>query len=488
MTGLLLHEGDNVAVVTRAVARGEMVEAGGEQVVALQDIPALHKIALADIPKGAHVHKYGYSVGISEGIRAGEHVHTHNLVSGLKREDEYEYTPRLSPAAAYENREFYGYRRADGRVGARNQILVLPTVGCINNVCEEIARIARERCGYADICAAVHPYGCSQLHDDLEGTRRILAGLGSNPNNGGVLVVSLGCENNTLKEFLPCLSLSDPSRLRILRAQEAGDEIEAGVALVSQLAELVKADKRVPCRLSDLTVGLKCGGSDALSGVTANPVVGALADKIVGAGGNCIMTEIPEMFGAEQLLLCRCADRDIFGSLADVIQDFKKYFTDHGESVGENPSPGNKEGGITTLEEKSLGCVLKGGHSPVCGVVRYGGTVSAKGLTVLEAPGNDGAAATALAAAGAQVVLFTTGRGTPLGTVVPTLKIATNRSLAENKPKWIDYDASRAFEIGVDGAAEELMEVLLKTAGGQTCKAEKNNSREIAVWKRGVTL
>lgn len=488
MKGLLLHSGDGVAVVTEDVRKGETVSVNGREIAAKDDIPALHKIALRDIPAGEKVIKYGYPIGVSLGICAGEHVHTHNLRSDLRASDEYEYRPSAASVPPFPDREFAGFRRLDGRVGIRNQVLVVPTVGCINNVCEEVARIARERSGYSEIYAMPHPYGCSQLHGDLRATREILAGLASNPNNGGVLVVSLGCENNTLDEFLQCLHLSDPARLRAMRTQDEGDEIEKGVALACELARLCEGDARTPCRLSDLNIGLKCGGSDAFSGVTANPVVGALADMAVGAGGSAVMTEIPEMFGAEQQLLDRCVSEEKFSSLAQVIQDFKQYFISHGESVGENPSPGNKKGGITTLEEKSLGCVLKGGHSAVSDVLRYGESLRAKGLTVVEAPGNDATAQTALAAAGAQIVLFTTGRGTPLGGVVPTVKIATNGALAAAKPRWIDFDASCAFGCGIVGAAEKLIDLLVRVAGGEPVAAERNRSREIAVWKRGVTL
>ena len=488
MNALLLNPADDVAVATARIPAGETVEAGTRKVVAQNDIPKLHKIALRDIPSGEHVRKYGYSIGISLGIRAGEHVHTHNLRSGLRRSDCYEYSPKTVPAATYPKNSFEGYRRKDGRVGIRNQILVLPTVGCINNVCEEIARVAREKSGYKEIYAMPHPYGCSQLGDDLQATQNILAGLASNPNNGGVLVVSLGCENNRLEDFFRCLQFSDTARLRTLRTQDEGNEIEKGTALACELAEICKADQRTSCFSDDLIVGLKCGGSDAFSGITANPSVGVLTDRLIGMGGSAVMTEIPEMFGAEQLLLDRCVSKEKFDDLAKLIQDFKRYFTDHDESVGENPSPGNKEGGITTLEEKSLGCVLKGGHAAVCDVLRYGTRVRERGLTVLEAPGNDATAQTALAAAGAQLVLFTTGRGTPLGGIVPPLKISTNTALASAKPHWIDFDAGRAEKIGVTETAEELMRLVIETANGKTTAAENNRSREIAVWKRGVTL
>lgn len=488
MKALLLNPSDDVAVATAWIPPGEIVEAEGRKVVARNGIPKLHKIALRDIPSGEIVRKYGYSVGVSLGIRAGEHVHTHNLRSGLLRSDRYEYSPKGAYAAACPKLSFEGYRRKDGRVGIRNQILVLPTVGCINNISEEIARIAREKSGYEEIYAVPHAYGCSQLGDDLLATQHILAGLASNPNNGGVLVVSLGCENNRSEDFLRCLQLSDTARLRTIRTQDDGDEIERGVALACELAEICKADRKTFCFSDELIVGLKCGASDAFSGITANPAVGEAADRLVGMGGSAIMTEVPEMFGAEQLLLDRCVSKEKFDDLARLIQDFKRYFTDHGESVGENPSPGNKEGGITTLEEKSLGCVLKGGHTAVCDVIRYGERVRTRGLTVLEAPGNDATAQTALAAAGAQLILFTTGRGTPLGGIVPTLKISTNTALAAAKPHWIDFDAGRAEKIGLTAVAEELLRLVIETADGKTTLAEKNRSREIAVWKRGVTL
>lgn len=488
MKGILLNSIDDVAVVAEFVPKGKSVETERGKVIAQNDIPRLHKIVLRDIPLGEQVHKYGYSIGVSLGIRAGEHVHTHNLRSGLLQSDEYRYNAGTFSDVKYPDIPFSGYRRKDGRVGIRNQIIILPTVGCINNICTEIARIAREKSGFSEIYAMPHPYGCSQLGDDLQSTQQILSGLASNSNNGGVLVVSLGCENNRAEEFLRCFKASDEDRIRNICAQNAGDEVEKGVELVCELAEACKTDKRSDCFISELTIGLKCGGSDAFSGITANPVVGALSDKIIGMGGRAIMTEIPEIFGAEQLLLDRCVNREKFDKLAQVIQDFKRYFVSHGENVGENPSPGNREGGITTLEEKSLGCVLKGGHTAVKDVLRYGERANMQGLTILEAPGNDATAQTALISAGAQLVLFTTGRGTPLGGIVPTLKISTNTALFVAKPHWIDFDAGKALESGAEEVSEELLRLIVEVANGKLTASEKNRSREIAIWKRGVTL
>jgi altronate hydrolase len=486
---------DDVATALRPLEAGETVLLDGMAPLTVREpIPKGHKVALRAIAAGAPVLKYGWPIGHArEAIAAGRHVHSHNLKTALEGVQAYApaaMTPRAAEPSA-DGRTFMGYRRADGRVGVRNEIWILCTVGCVARTAERIARLGAERfAGRVEgVHAFTHPFGCSQLGDDLARTRKILAALAGHPNAGGVLIVGLGCESNQLDALLAEAPGLDPERLRSFSAQATKDETEAGLQALEQLVAIAEHDRREPCPLSDLVVGLKCGGSDGFSGLTANPLVGRIADKVAEAGGTPILTEIPEVFGAERLLMDRAANLAVFEATVAVVNDFKRYFLDHGEPVSENPSPGNIAGGITTLEEKSLGAVQKAGRSPLTQVLRYGERVTGPGLALLEAPGNDAVSSTALVAAGATVLLFTTGRGTPLGFPVPTLKIATNSALAEHKPRWIDFDAG-VLITGRDreAVADGLFDLLLRTASGEPARNELNDEREIAIWKGGVTL
>ncbi|MBV9882892.1 MAG: UxaA family hydrolase, partial [Sphingomonadaceae bacterium] len=412
----------------------------------------------------------------------------HNVATALATDGSYDYRPEAPRASAPVQATFDGYRRADGRVGTRNEIWVIPTVGCVARTAQKIAeRAAARHGGRVDgVHAFPHPFGCSQLGDDLAGTRSLLAALASHPNAGGVLIVGLGCESNQMQALLA--EVDPAANVATLGAQDAGDEIAEGLALVDTLVAEAALARRAPAPLSALVLGVKCGGSDGLSGLTTNPLVGRMSDAVTGAGGAAILTEIPEIFGAEQLLMARAADEQVFDGIVGLVNGFKAYFTGHGEPVSENPSPGNIAGGITTLEEKSLGAVQKGGHATVTDVLPYGGRVRRPGLSLLEAPGNDAVSSTALAAAGATAILFTTGRGTPLGFPVPTIKIASNRELAGRKPGWIDFDAGRVLDEGLVPVAGDLLDALCAIASGRETAAERNGEREIAIWKRGVTL
>ena len=481
---------DDVAVALRPVLAGEAIAEG---VTAAVDIAAGHKVALHPIAAGEEVRKYGWPIGRARtAISAGEHVHTHNLVTGLSGVEDYSYLPiPAEPPRLAAPMTFEGYRRANGRVGTRNEIWILSTVGCVARTAQKIAAEANRRfAGRVDgVHAITHPFGCSQLGGDLDATRTMTVALAGHPNAGGVLILGLGCENNQLSLVLDAALHLDPQRLRAFTAQSTEDEMEAGLAAIEELVRVAERDRRETCPASDLVVGVKCGGSDGFSGLTANPLVGRIADKVTDAGGAAVLTEIPEIFGAERLLMARARDQAVFEDIVAVVNDFKSYFIAHGEPVSENPSPGNIEGGITTLEEKSLGAVQKGGRGQVTEVLRYGQQVSERGLTLLEAPGNDAVSSTALTAAGATVILFTTGRGTPLGFPAPTLKLATNSSLAQRKPHWIDFDAGRiAAGQSLDEAADALMDLVLATASGRETRAEDNGEREIALWKRGVTV
>jgi altronate hydrolase len=488
---------DDVAVAVRELEAGESVALPGRTLLVAERIPRGHKVALRAIRSGESVRKFGWPIGrVTQDIVEGALVHTANLTTRLEGLNEYRYEPdarAMAAAPGVSAETFMGYRRRDGRVATRNEIWILCTVGCVARTAERIARLGTERfAGRVDgVFAFTHPFGCSQLGDDLARTRRVLASLALHTNGGGVLIVGVGCESNQLDRLLATMDGVDKSRLRAFTAQSAGDEIEQGLAAVEELVTVAERDRREPCPLSALTVGLKCGGSDGLSGITANPLVGHVANRVAAAGGTPILTEIPEVFGAEHLLMQRAVSEDVFRGIVNVVNDFKRYFLDNGQPIYENPSPGNIAGGITTLEEKSLGAVQKGGRAPVTQVLRYGERANnLPGLALLEAPGNDAVSSTALVAAGATVLLFTTGRGTPLGFPVPTLKIASNSALAEKKPHWIDFDAGTVLGGGTSmhAAGEELMRLVIATASGAPARNELNGEREISLWKSGVTL
>ena len=441
-----------------------------------------HKYALQSIKAGERIIKYGMPIGVAlEDIPQGAHVHSHNMKTGLDSILEYEYNPvPCEVIKAFAEKSFMGYVRENGDVGIRNEIWIIPTVGCVNKVAE---RIAKE----TDAKAITHPFGCSQLGGDHRFTQNILRGLVNHPNAAAVLVLGLGCENNNIAEFKTQLGKYNAERVKFLQCQDVSDEIEAGISIVRELEAYRDSFKRTVVPLSKLKIGLKCGGSDGYSGITANPAVGAVSDMLISHGGISIMTEVPEMFGAETLLMQRCVSREVFEKLCDMVNGFKRYFERYGQPVYENPSPGNKAGGITTLEEKSLGCVQKGGTGPVCDVLFNGDFATKSGLNLLDGPGNDICAITNLTAAGAHLILFTTGRGTPLGAPVPTVKISTNHALAENKPVWIDFDASSALE-NMDKCSAELFEYIIEVAEGRKTRNEVNGYSEIAIFHDGVTL
>lgn len=487
---LKIQAADNVAVALRDLAVGELVE----NVIIKEAIATGHKFALQDIAQNTNVLKYGYPIGHATApITAGSWVHTHNLATNLDKQLAYTYQPQQLENKTLDMVSFMGYPRANGQVGVRNELWIIPTVGCVNQSARLIAeQINQEYAHLANFDGAVpliHPYGCSQLGEDHLRTRKILANLAKHPNAGGVLVLGLGCENNTIAEFKQELQADQPENLSFLVAQEVEDEISSGLELARQLVAKMLGQQRTACPISKLTIGLKCGGSDAFSGITANPLVGAVSDQHIARGGATILTEVPEMFGAEQLLMARAKDEVIFAKTVDLINNFKAYYEQHQQPIYENPSPGNKAGGISTLEEKSLGCVQKGGRSAVVDVLDYVERVRTTGLSLLNGPGNDIVACTVLASAGCQIILFTTGRGTPLGTVVPTLKIATNSNIFQKKQNWLDFNAGKLLETAsMESLSQELYQDILAVASGKQCKAEKMGYREISIFKTGVTL
>lgn len=487
-----INQEDNVAVALRPIAKGETLEIAGEQVTALEDIPQGHKVALRPVKAGEEVVKYGFRIGYAkEDIQTGQWIHVHNLKTALGDLLSYEYQPVGSDLKESEHVTFDGFRRTDGKVGVRNEIWIIPTVGCVNSIAQALEKAAKKFVSgtVEDVVAFPHPYGCSQMGDDQEHTRTVLADMINHPNAGGVLVLGLGCENSNIPVLKDYIGQYDENRVKFLQCQDVEDEMEAAMKLLEELAAYAGGFSREKIDASELIVGMKCGGSDGLSGITANPVVGAFSDLLISKGGTTILTEVPEMFGAETLLMNRCENEELFGQTVNLINDFKNYFTSHNQTIYENPSPGNKKGGISTLEDKSLGCTQKSGSALVKGVLSYGEPVKVKGLNLLSAPGNDLVASTALAVSGAHIVLFTTGRGTPFASPVPTVKISSNSSLAGKKNNWIDFNAGQMVEDKTkEELAQELFDYVLAVASGKKVKAEEAGFHDMAIFKQGVTL
>ena len=517
-----INPADSVVVCLSPMKKGETVAVDGIVITLLQDTPAGHKVLIKDTRAGEDIIKYGYPIGhATEDLVAGQWVNEHNLKTNLAGTLSYEYHPvpevaeasqgsesrcsttpppspqgcvsRCSTATPVAPPSFMGYQRKNGEVGIRNEIWIVPTVGCVNGIAERLVHMLHNEThleGIDAIHAWHHNFGCSQLSGDHENTRKVLRDIVLHPNAGAVLVLGLGCENNQSEAFMETLGDYDKERIRLLVTQQVeGDETEAAMNILRELYNLAKNDRRTECPISRLRIGLKCGGSDGLSGITANPLVGEFSDYLVSQGGTTILTEVPEMFGAETILMNRCKTRELFDQTVTLINDFKEYFLSHGEPVGENPSPGNKAGGISTLEDKALGCTQKCGKALVSGVLAYGDRLQTDGLNLLSAPGNDLVAATALAAAGCQMVLFTTGRGTPFGTFIPTMKISTNSTLFQRKPNWIDFNAGRLAEgTPMADVLSDFIAKVIAVANGEPTRNEANGYSEIAIFKNGVTL
>ena len=491
-----INAADNVAVALRDYKKGETLHVDGADVTLAEDIARGHKFTLTALDAGAPVIKYGFPIGYTkEAVGQGCHIHVHNIKTGLGDDLSYEYHPSHVDNRACtlpeEERFFFGYERSDGRVGVRNELWVVPTVGCVNAIAGAIARQCQDlKCDNIEaVVSYSHPYGCSQMGDDQENTRKILTDLIQHPNAGGVLVLGLGCENSNIDVLKPYIGDYDEKRVKFLVCQESEDEVEDALKLIEELVQYADGFTREPISCSELVIGMKCGGSDGLSGITANPTVGGFSDLLISKGGTTILTEVPEMFGAETILMNRCENEKIFSETVDLINDFKNYFKRHDQTIYENPSPGNKKGGISTLEDKSLGCTQKSGSAPVVDVLPYGERVKTHGLNLLSAPGNDLVASTALAAAGAHIVLFTTGRGTPFASPVPTMKISSNSALASKKNNWIDFNCGVLTEdTTLEQLSEQLFDYVLEVASGSPVKSEQAGFHDMAIFKQGVTL
>ncbi len=493
-TFIQLNPNDDVVVLLLETVKGTLIDVEGQSITVLQDIPAGHKMAIKPIAEGQNILKYGYPIGMATApIAIGEHVHTHNIKTGLSGTLTYEYQPKQSALpTGTDKRIFKGYVRKNGDVGIRNELWIVPTVGCVNGQAEQMIRRFKEEVAPTDIDAIEvfkHSYGCSQLGDDHKNTRTILGDIALHPNAGGVLVLGLGCENNIVGDFRKSLGEYDDERVKYLVAQDVEDEIEIGVQLLKELYAKMQQDQRVEVPLAKLKIGLKCGGSDGFSGITANPLLGAFSDFLIANGGTTILTEVPEMFGAETILMERTVNHEVFDKTVHLINDFKEYFCAHNQPVYENPSPGNKAGGISTLEDKSLGCTQKGGTAPVVDVLKYGERIKTHGLNLLSAPGNDLVATTALGASGCQMVLFTTGRGTPFGSFIPTMKVSTNSRLAKLKPHWVDFNAGVLVEDQpMPEVLDQFINLIISVASGEKLNHEKHGFKEISIFKTGVTL
>lgn len=489
-----INKDDNVAVALKPIAKGTTVNVAGTDVTTLEDVPQGHKFAIKPIKKGDAVIKYGFRIGYAQAdVEVGGWIHTHNLKTALGELLDYTYNPEgHKDVEPTDEAYFEGYMRENGKVGVRNEVWIIPTVGCVNSIARAIEATARlnKPEGVDEVVAFTHPYGCSQTTEDQENTRTVLADLINHPNAGAVLVLGLGCENSRIEVLKNYIGEVNPDRVKFLQVQDVEDEQEAAAEIMEELMNYAAAFKREKVSAKELVIGMKCGGSDGLSGITANPTVGLFSDMLVSKGGTTILTEVPEMFGAETILMDRCANRELFDKTVCLINDFKEYFIKNGQEIYENPSPGNKDGGITTLEDKSLGCTQKSGSSLVKGVLAYGEIVQNKGLNLLSAPGNDLVASTACAASGAQIVLFTTGRGTPFASPVPTVKIATNSRLAGKKGNWIDFNAGRLVtdDVPMEQLADELFQLVLDVASGRRVKAELAGFHDLAIFKQGVTL
>ena len=484
-TFLKINPADSVVVCLEPKKKGEVIEIDGQAITVNQDTPAGHKVLIKDVAEGENILKYGYPIGHAmQAMKAGDWVNENNLKTNLSGTLEYTYNPVNEPLnIARENRTFKGIR---------NEVWVVPTVGCVNGIAERLVKQLQKETnceGIDNIYAWHHNYGCSQLSEDHENTRKVLRDICLHPNAGAVLVLSLGCENNQPEDFMAMLGDYDKDRIKLLVTQRVDDEMEAGMQMLRELYDIASKDVRTDVPVSKLRVGLKCGGSDGFSGITANPLVGEFSDWLVAQGGTSVLTEVPEMFGAETILMNRCTNKELFEQTVSMVNNFKNYFLSHGEPVGENPSPGNKAGGISTLEDKALGCTQKCGKAPVSGVMEYGDRLQNPGLNLLSAPGNDLVASTALASCGCHLVLFTTGRGTPFGTFVPTMKISTNPDLARRKANWIDFSAGQLIEgRTMQELVPEFIDKVLSVASGEPAKNEMNDYREISIFKNGVTL
>lgn len=491
-----LHDNDNVVIALKDLEAGFVIEVEGASLTLKQDVKQGHKISLVDISRGDDVVKYGFPIGHATiDIKVGSHVHTQNIKTNLGEQLDYEYTPELQAKMAVTSaREVQVYHRKNGDIGIRNELWIIPTVGCINKMAQRVkdnflAEAGAMAANVDGVFVFEHSYGCSQMGDDHDTTKEILQNIVKHPNAGAVLVIGLGCENNQVAAFKKTLGKYDKERIRFMIAQEHEDEVEAGTKIVKDLYDILKQDRRSASPLKNLKIGLECGGSDGFSGITGNPLLGYFSDYLIAQGGTTVLTEVPEMFGAETILMNRCENEEVFNKTVRLINDFKQYYEDNNQVCYENPSPGNKDGGITTLEDKSLGCTQKAGTSNVVDVLFYTDRLKKNGLNLMQGPGNDLVATTALGAAGCHLVLFTTGRGTPYGGFIPTVKIATNTPLAQRKPHWIDYDAGKMLTAKTtEEVVQDFKDYVIDVCNGQWTNNEDKNYREIAIWKFGVTL
>lgn len=499
MSAIKLYPQDTVALATSELKKGQTVTVDGETITLLDDIPNAHKIALKDFETGEAVRKYDNIIGYaSKPIKKGEWIHSHNEVTGLGKSKEYTYD--FNPISIFpgeSDKTFMGYDRADGGAGIRNHLAIISTVFCANGPLRKLARMAEAKYpateNFDGIIAFDQEFGCSQTGKDLVTTCKIIAGIAKNANFGGVLLVSNGCEMAIPSVLEQYMGDYDKKRIRTLTLQEVEDEFTAGMELIDEIMEEMKDDKRTPININRLHIAMNCGGSDGYSGITANTLLGTLCDTLVKEGAIMNMTEVPEMMGAEHILMNRAADKSIFDDIVKMMYDYDAYFARYGEKAADNPTQGNKAGGLTTLEEKSLGCIQKGGHCAVMEVLEYGERATKNGFVLVSGPGNDLAGVSGQIAAGAVLTIFTTGRGTPCGFAGPTFRLASNTALATRKSNWIDYDAGRLLTAKtpeeVEALNKELYDAIMATVNGQyRTRTEENGYYILGALKDGVTL
>jgi len=500
---LLLRADDDVVVVTRELPAGTSVVTATGTVVVRDDVPRSHKLAVRAVPAGSPVHKYGQSIGLATvDIAAGDHVHVHNL--GMDRaERAYEFGTQRTvlPAPVGPERTFLGYHRANGRVGTRNYVGVLTSVNCSASTAKMIAEqfrgMALDAFGHVDgVVALTHQSGCGLVpgSDGANTLLRTLRGYAQHPNFGGVLVLGLGCEMVPVQSLVDGLDLPSDTLVQTLTIQDTGGvraTVRAGVDRIKEMLPVLEARRRAPAPISALVLGLNCGGSDGYSGITANPALGYASDRIVAAGGTSILGETPEVFGAEHLLTRRAVSEPVGRKLLDRIDWWQGYAAAGGGTLDNNPSPGNKAGGLTTILEKSLGAVAKAGQADLAAVYEYAEPVTEHGLVFMDTPGYDPVSVTGIVAGGATVVCFTTGRGSVFGCrPTPSIKLATNTEMYERMSDDMDINCGRI----VDGTAtltdvgDEIFERIIAVASGELTASEDLDigQEEFVPWQLGT--
>jgi altronate hydrolase len=495
-----LHPTDNVAVARVPIPAGTSLRIDGLPVTTMDAIPAGHKVALWDIQPGEVVERYGQVIGrAKQAIQAGRHIHTHNLAfEELQLEYEFPVGDTPVPTARPDAPTFLGYQREDGRVGTRNYIAVVAASNCAAHTAEQIARSYEGETMPPNVDGVVafpHGEGCAHAAEgpDIDQLRRTLGGVLIHPNVSGAVILGLGCETNQIDHYL---GVGGPrsTRLAGLTLQSSGGTrgaIEAARRQIARFLEQASAEERTPAPASKIVLGLNCGGSDSFSGITANPALGFCSDLLAELGGTPVLAETTEIFGAEHLLVKRARNREVAEKLLDCIRKYKVYLNRFAGSFDDNPSPGNKEGGLTNILEKSLGAVAKGGTSPLIDVYDYAERVTAPGFTFMNTPGYDPVSLTGLAAGGCNLIAFTTGRGSAIGfPTIPVIKVATNSNTYRRMTDNMDVNAGAIAdgEATVQQIGQAIFDLMLEVATGRHTCAERLGHKEFVPWRIGPVM